>query len=960
MRRLIHKHTVLFLTVLFVGTGIALADDVLVLGDINGNGSVTADDATALVTYLHNGGTINNDVADVNRDGVIDIADVTAIRNIISSGTYDKGTASTLFFLTTTVSKTYGDAAFTNTLVRSGSTGAITYASSNTDVATVDATSGEVTVKGAGSATITATLTDKDGINGTTASYSLTVSKATPAVTAPTGKTGLTFSGVAQQLIDDAGSTTGGTLLYRLGTDGTWTSDATAIKATDAGYYIVYYQVTGDGNYNAVDATAIDAVSIGKLAATIVFPDGNQTKTYGDAAFTKTVTNTGDGSVTYASSNTGVATVGETSGEVTIAGQGEATITATVTPTANSTYATTTATYTVTVSKKEVTVTGITASNKAYDGNTDATLVYSGVTITGKVGSDDVTATATGTFADANAGTGKTVNITGITLSGTKAGNYTLATTGNQPSTTADITKVATTITTAPTAKTGLTYTGTVQDLVAAGTPTGGTLYYLVADTKPVTTEGTWSTNIPTGTDAKTYKVWYYVKADDNHTDSEVYNAVDVTITAAPASVTNAPAFVADVLTYTGAAQSLITAGTATGGTLKYFASTTNTKPSTNDSGWTSDIPTGNGAGTYYVWYYIDADGNYTSTTITAIEGNSKEISKADGSVTLSESTISFGASDAVNSTKTFTVTNNTSGGTLSVQSSNGSAVTASIEGTTVTLTRQSAAAASVIITVTSASTTNYNEASQTCTVSLTEVDPFAGLTDSDRGKVIGDDGKIYANATAANEAGATAVAMIAYVGSETGDAEHTHGLAMALDESATEVAWSSDATTDLTGLTNVFNGGNSHGELGKAFADMSGISNTNTIIENSTTSAAKSAKDKTQVTGCSQWFLPSSGQWIKVLNAYEAGITETSNSGNLGTVSAENQTVNNTFKTALESAGGTAIDLWGEYWTSTEYDNDRVIKVNVSQWGVVVSTQNKEFTKNTYYTTKVRPFLAF
>ena len=73
-------------------------------------------------------------------------------------------------------------------------------------------------------------------------------------------------------------------------------------------------------------------------------------------------------------------------------------------------------------------VSGISASNKVYDGTTDATLTTSGAAFTGKVNGDNLTvATATGAFTDKNVGNGKTVNISGITLGGTSAGNYTLS-----------------------------------------------------------------------------------------------------------------------------------------------------------------------------------------------------------------------------------------------------------------------------------------------------------------------------------------------------------------------------------------------------------------------------------------------------------------------------------------------------------------------------------------------------
>ena len=52
---------------------------------------------------------------------------------------------------------------------------------------------------------------------------------------------------------------------------------------------------------------------------------------------------------------------------------------------------------------------------------------------------DVLTATATGAFADKNAGSGKTVTVQSASLSGTDAANYTLGNTGGTA--TADITQ---------------------------------------------------------------------------------------------------------------------------------------------------------------------------------------------------------------------------------------------------------------------------------------------------------------------------------------------------------------------------------------------------------------------------------------------------------------------------------------------------------------------------------------
>lgn len=96
---------------------------------------------------------------------------------------------------------------------------------------------------------------------------------------------------------------------------------------------------------------------------------------------------------------------------------------------------------TVDIAPKSVTVSGITAENKEYDGSTNATIITDGATISGIDGDDDVTidiTSATGTFEDKNVGTGKTVTIRDIALGGTDAANYTLSDTTT--TTTADIT----------------------------------------------------------------------------------------------------------------------------------------------------------------------------------------------------------------------------------------------------------------------------------------------------------------------------------------------------------------------------------------------------------------------------------------------------------------------------------------------------------------------------------------
>lgn len=66
---------------------------------------------------------------------------------------------------------------------------------------------------------------------------------------------------------------------------------------------------------------------------------------------------------------------------------------------------------------------------------------------------------------------------------------------------------------TAPTAKSDLKYNGNAQELITAGSTTGGTLEYSLSATE------SYSTSIPTGTQANTYTIWYRVVGNDDYTD---------------------------------------------------------------------------------------------------------------------------------------------------------------------------------------------------------------------------------------------------------------------------------------------------------------------------------------------------------------------------------------------------------------------------------------------------------
>ena len=125
-------------------------------------------------------------------------------------------------------------------------------------------------------------------------------------------------------------------------------------------------------------------------------------------------------------------------------------------------YAVTFVTATGSITAVDLTAT-VTVNGRTYDGTTGATIAS--CTLTGVVGTEDVTcdaADATATFASPHAGS-RSVSISGLTLAGADAGNYTLA----------SIAPVSATIATRPITVTAATdtkpYDGTTS---SSGTPT--------------------------------------------------------------------------------------------------------------------------------------------------------------------------------------------------------------------------------------------------------------------------------------------------------------------------------------------------------------------------------------------------------------------------------------------------------------------------------------------------------
>ena len=152
---------------------------------------------------------------------------------------------------------------------------------------------------------------------------------------------------------------------------------------------------------------------------------------------------------------------------------------------------------------------------------------YDNVTFTGLVSGDSLTVSGTGTFADANVGTGKTVTISDLALGGTDAGNYVLAASGHQENTTADIINAH--LTDVSVSQHGtLTYTGAEQTakMDASATTVDGTVVIFTYSTSE---KDTYSDTVPSFKGAGSHTVYFRAEAKNHTTET---GTCTITITA--------------------------------------------------------------------------------------------------------------------------------------------------------------------------------------------------------------------------------------------------------------------------------------------------------------------------------------------------------------------------------------------------------------------------------------------
>lgn len=320
---------------------------------------------------------------------------------------------------------------------------------------------------------------------------------------------------------------------------------------------------------------------MGKQFAYIIYSITNVNKKYGNSSFVNPLSMSGDGTVTYTSNNTAVATI-DSNGNVTIIAPGEAIITASVEDTLDFEYENNSASYTLIVAK---------ADGNVSEPPTPKTIVYDG---------DD--------HQLINAGTGTGTMLykfdydeewDEIIPTASESGTYTIQykSSENQYYTESSIGTIDVTIQKAqsqyiaPTPISPLIYNTNAQNLLNEGSTNDGLIQYSIDEIN-------WSTNVPQGTNAGEYRVYWKLVGDYNHTD---ISSTLITIEMDKVTPTVTPPCEGVVIPYDGEIHELIQCGSTDYGTLKY---------SLDGIIYSTTVPTASAMDDYIIYWMVEGNSN--------------------------------------------------------------------------------------------------------------------------------------------------------------------------------------------------------------------------------------------------------------------------------------------------------------------------------------------------------------
>ncbi len=588
-----------------------------------------------------------------------DVAATYACSTTISAATLGTITASN-------ITKTYtGSAQYLSPVVCSTPNVTITYGTSNGSYPYDSITNTNLGLTDVGTKTVYYKVS-KTGYNDKTGSCTLTIAKADARITTyPTIKA-LTYNETAQEVVT-AGVAVGGTLQYgkHISTDVTeddihWSTSIPTSTGNETLH--IWVRVLGDSNHNNLPYEYIGQInvsnaSLGTITATSL------TKTYdGSAQYLNAVTCATSGvTIKYGTSSGSYTYTSITNSALGQTGVGTKTVYYQITKTGYNTKA---GSYTLTITKASGSMTKPTAkTGLAYTGSAQ-TLVNAG------------SANSTGIiyYGLGSSTTSAPTSWSATLPSATNVGTYYVWSKVTGDSNHNDVSAAyacttsisSATLGTITASNTSKTYTGSAQYLPAVTCATSGTtIAYGISSGSysysSITNSNLGLTNVGTKT------VYYQVSKSGYTTQTGSYT---LTITKAASSMTKPTA--KTNLVYNGSAQTLVNAGSASGGTIQYgLGSSTSSGPSS----YSATLPSATNVGTYYVWSKVVGDSNHNDKAGEYACTVSIASNKA-GSVTLYYNTsnrtdVDYAIGDAVASGTV--LASNVTSGTYDVNFSSGS-----------------------------------------------------------------------------------------------------------------------------------------------------------------------------------------------------------------------------------------------------------------------------------------------
>jgi hypothetical protein len=488
--------------------------------------------STGVVTYTN----VGDCVITATKAGDIDYAEASSSVTI----TVTKANQGSIVATASSTSTTFnsGDSITVSYTGGSG-TGAVSYSTAST-TCSVDTSTGDVALLGAGNCIVMVTKAADGNYTEASSNITISIAKAVQAtVTATPSRTTGVYADAVSTTVSGSGGSGTGAFSFASTTASVCSVNAStgAVTILTAGTCSITVTKAADGNYNV--ATGSTSIVISKATQATVTATKSANTTYGSATQI-TVTGSGGsgtGSFSYASSTTGICTINASTGVIAIVTAGDCVLTATKAADTNYNSASGSVTITIAKASQATATASATRTTSTYADGSSNTIALSGGSGTGSTSF----ATTTASVCSIDSATGFLTVLTAGTCSitATKAAdtNYLVAT----ASITITISKATQATLTASSSPSNTTY-GSATVVTISGTGGSGTGAVSYASTTASVCSVNASTGVITIVTAGTCSVTSTKAADTNYnvatasTSVVIAKATQATLTLTPAN----------------------------------------------------------------------------------------------------------------------------------------------------------------------------------------------------------------------------------------------------------------------------------------------------------------------------------------------------------------------------------------------------------------------------------------